>query len=215
MPPESDSELSPSSQSAAQAANKSGSVSTSASTESNRRSVSFVSGEGASVTTSSGVVLLDCVSKDAILGHNNEAARAAPSTQSLATNVGQVHSGTLELTRRLGRYLPSTLSTCFFVNSASEANDLALAMASMYGEEIIGVEKASHGTSSSLNKLSREKPLHKQASASGMGTSSNAAVVMKSGKRYHVVASPDTLRGKFRERDFPKDVGWMYFCTAT
>ncbi len=101
-----------------------------------------------------------------ILGHGNQGVSSALASESLCSGVGQLHQSTVELARRLVRLLPSPLTACFFVNSASEANDLAVTMAlaasasnSSSGggsrEEVISIDRAYHGRTAMGIKLGR------------------------------------------------------------
>ena len=55
-------------------------------------------------------------------------ALAAQATR-LNTNTRYLHENILRLAERLTDTLPDPLEVCFFVNSGSEANDLALRLA--------------------------------------------------------------------------------------
>ena len=60
---------------------------------------------------------------------------------------------------RLTATLPSSLSVCLFVNSGSEANDLALRLARTHtgGEHIFVLDGAYHGNLDSLIEISPYK----------------------------------------------------------
>ena len=80
----------------------------------------------------------------------------------LTSNLGLLNSTTAELSRKLCSMMSSsssTLSSCFFVSSASEANDLALALAFCGGgaDEIISIDKSDHGNSLSYLKMAKDK----------------------------------------------------------
>jgi alanine-glyoxylate transaminase/(R)-3-amino-2-methylpropionate-pyruvate transaminase len=86
------------------------------------------------------------------IGHCHPDAVAAATTQN---NLIQ-HTTTCYLNPEIGRYaeklaatLPGDLSVCYFVNSGSEANDLATMMARAYTEnyELIALRNAYHGMS--------------------------------------------------------------------
>ena len=47
----------------------------------------------------------------------------------LNTNTRYLHGSVIDYARRLAATLPDPLHVCFFVNSGSEANDLALRLA--------------------------------------------------------------------------------------
>ena len=65
----------------------------------------------------------------------------------LNTNTRYLHDSILEYARRLTATLPEPLSVCFFVNSGSEANDLALRLArtATGRRDVIVVDVAYHG----------------------------------------------------------------------
>ena len=160
------------------------------------RRATFVSGRAALVSTAAGAQCLDCVSKDVILGHAHPALREALLRQTLSGSVGQLHPTTAELTRKLVGLMPAPLTACFFVNSASEANDLAISMAlcASGGDEMVSLDRAYHGRSAVCLRMGRDR-----------GTPFGRA------KLFNVVAAPDKFRGKYRDADFPaNDIGWMY-----
>ncbi|TRY70098.1 hypothetical protein TCAL_05444 [Tigriopus californicus] len=160
------------------------------------RKASFGSGKGCVIQSTSGVQYIDCVSKDVLLGHANLKIMETTNQQTLSSNVGLLHTNTAELTRRLVSLLPAPLTACFFVNSYSEANDLALTMAACYtgSEEVICLEKADHGKTSTCLKISRDRSPH-----------------FGKCRVLNTVPIPDSYRGKIREGEFPvDDIGWMY-----
>ena len=61
----------------------------------------------------------------------------------LATNSRFLHDNIVVCARRLTSTMPGKLSVCFFVNSGSEANDLALRLARYHtgNEDIITVDQ--------------------------------------------------------------------------
>jgi 4-aminobutyrate aminotransferase-like enzyme len=70
----------------------------------------------------------------------------------LNTNTRYLYDGLAEYADRLTATLPSPLDTCFFVNSGTEANELALriAMAHTKRRHLLVVDGAYHGHSSTL-----------------------------------------------------------------
>ncbi|HLF07066.1 MAG TPA: aminotransferase class III-fold pyridoxal phosphate-dependent enzyme, partial [Thermoplasmata archaeon] len=66
----------------------------------------------------------------------------------LNTNTRYLHDNIIELAERLTATLPAPLRICFFVNSGSEANDLAMRMARAHTgrDEVLVLDGAYHGT---------------------------------------------------------------------
>ncbi|XP_023275109.1 ethanolamine-phosphate phospho-lyase-like, partial [Seriola lalandi dorsalis] len=77
----------------------------------------------------------------------------------LNTNSRFLHDNLVVYAQRLQATLPEKLSVCYFVNSGSEANDLALRLAWQYSghKDIITLENAYHGHVSSLIDISPYK----------------------------------------------------------
>uniref|UniRef100_A0A3P8QXX2 Ethanolamine-phosphate phospho-lyase n=1 Tax=Astatotilapia calliptera TaxID=8154 RepID=A0A3P8QXX2_ASTCA len=100
-------------------------------------------------------------------------------------SVGHCHPDVVKA-GRLQATLPDKLAVCYFVNSGSEANDLALRLARQYTghKDIITLENAYHGHVSSLIDISPYK-FHQLSD-----TEQNQFV--------HVASSPDVYRGKHR-----------------
>ena len=104
----------------------------------------------------------------------------------LNTNTRYLHPHLVEYARRLTATMPDPLEVCFFVNSGSEANELALRLARTHTarRDVVVVEHAYHGNTSSLVELSPYK-------AEGPGGSGLAEWA-------HAVPFPDPYRGAFR-----------------
>ncbi len=118
---------------------------------------------------------LDCVNNVAHVGHNHPRIVAAAQRQlaRLNTNTRYLHQTILDYADALTATLPEPLSVCFFVNSGSEANELALRLAAAHtdGGDILVIDRAYHGHSSALIDISpykfngpggRGKPAHVQ-----------------------------------------------------
>lgn len=77
----------------------------------------------------------------------------------LNTNTRYLHASVLRYARRLRELLPDELSVFHFVNSGSEANELALRMArsATGGREVVVVEGGYHGNTSTLVEISPYK----------------------------------------------------------
>lgn len=186
------------------------------------RRLTLVSGSGTSVQLedrSKGVLagggpppqrgFLDCVSADVILGHSHPAITAVYAsthsesgsrlTHNVARHVNNVHPETVELTRRLMATLPDPLSVCFFVNSHSEANDLALnlAFSATGSEEVMCFDNADHGRTLACLRLGnpgRSLAFEKGTGNGRFGFGNRGGVT--------VVPTPDPFRGKYRIPDF-------------
>ena len=108
-----------------------------------------------------GQPLLDLVNNPASLGHCHRTVVAAAAQQMavLNTNTRYVYPELADYAEALTATLPEKLSVCYFVNSGSEANDLALRIARQYtqGEGVVCVEGAYHGHTAELVKISPYK----------------------------------------------------------
>ena len=107
----------------------------------------------------------------------------------LNTNTRYLHPLLAEYAERLTAHLPSPLSVCFFVCSGSEANELALRLARTHTgrEDVVVVDHAYHGNTSSLVSMSPYK-------FNGPGGRGAPAWV-------HTVPLPDPYRGPHRGND--------------
>src|SRR5205085_11509377 len=97
---------------------------------------------------------------------------------------------------RLTATLPDPLRVCYLVNSASEANELALRLARAYtsAKDMIVLEAAYHGNTTSLIDLSP----YEHAGKGGLGAPDWV----------HVAPLPDDYRGTFKRTD--PDAGLKY-----
>lgn len=104
---------------------------------------------------------LDCVNNVAHVGHEHPAVVRAGQRQMgiLNTNTRYLHTSVLEFAERLERLVPDPLSVCFFVNSGSEANELALRIARAHtgGTGIVTIEGGYHGHTQGLVDVSHYK----------------------------------------------------------
>jgi 4-aminobutyrate aminotransferase-like enzyme/Ser/Thr protein kinase RdoA (MazF antagonist) len=126
-----------------------------------RRPLKIVRGLGAYLFDDEGRAYLDCVNNVAHVGHCHPRVVAAGARQAavLNTNTRYLHDSILEYARRLTATLPEPLSVCFFVNSGSEANDLALRLArtATGRDDVIAVDVAYHGHTQALIDVSPYK----------------------------------------------------------
>lgn len=131
---------------------------------------------------------LDCINNVSHVGHcHPEVVQAAlKQMEMLNTNSRFLHDNMVEYAKRLSAMLPEKLSVCYFTNSGSEANDLALRLARQFRghQDIITLDHAYHGHLTSLIEISPYK------FRKGKDTKKEFV---------HVAATPDTYRGKYRE----------------
>jgi 4-aminobutyrate aminotransferase-like enzyme/Ser/Thr protein kinase RdoA (MazF antagonist) len=104
---------------------------------------------------------LDGVNNVPHVGHQHPRVVEAVTRQSalLNTNTRYLHPLIVELAERLTDTLPEPLSVCWFVNSGSEANDLALRLARAHTGRrgVVALEGGYHGHTSALIEVSPYK----------------------------------------------------------
>lgn len=104
---------------------------------------------------------LDAYNNVAHVGHCHPHVVQAAYDQmrTLNTNTRYLHSLVLEYAQRLTSTLPSPLSVCYFVNSGSEANELAIRLARAHtnARDMIVLDHAYHGNTTTLIDLSPYK----------------------------------------------------------
>jgi 4-aminobutyrate aminotransferase-like enzyme len=145
-----------------------------------------------------GRAYLDAYNNVPLVGHSHPRVVRAVQEQSslLNTNTRYLHDNVLLYARRLTEKLPDPLRVCYFVNSGSEANELALrvARARTGSDHTIVLEHAYHGHTTTLVDISPYK-------FNGPGGSGCKPWV-------HVAPIPDDYRGMYR-RGGP-DLGSRY-----
>ena len=160
--------------------------------------LNIVRGAGQYLFDREGRKYLDCVNNVCHVGHCNPHVVAAAQEQLalLNTNTRYLHNYIVEYAQRLSDTFPDPLSVCFFVNSGSEANDLALRLARTHRKatDFIVLEHAYHGQTKSLIDISP----YKYNSKGGSGATATT----------HAVAIPDCYRGVFGYND--PDAGLKY-----
>jgi 4-aminobutyrate aminotransferase-like enzyme/Ser/Thr protein kinase RdoA (MazF antagonist) len=151
----------------------------------------IVRGEGQYLFDDSGRRYLDLVNNVCHVGHCHPQVVAAAQNQmaALNTNTRYLHDNLAEYALRLAGTVPDPLEVCFFVNSGTEANDLALRLARAHtgSKEIIVIDHAYHGHSPSLIEISPYK-------CEGPGGEGLAGHARK-------VSMPDAYRGPHRGPD--------------
>ncbi len=109
----------------------------------------IVRGRGQYLYDAAGREYLDCVNNVCHVGHSHPRVVAALAGQAarLNTNTRYLHENIALLAERLTATLPEGLSVCYFVNSGSEANDLALRLARAHTGRrgMLVLEGAYHG----------------------------------------------------------------------
>ena len=140
---------------------------------------------------SSGNTYLDAVNNISHVGHCHPAIVSAAANQimQLNTNTRYAYPQLNQYARMLVEVLPKPLSIVFFVNSGTEANELALRLARAHTghDDMLVFEHAYHGNSAATLEVSP----YKYRGKGGMGPS----------PLIHEVLSPDLYRGRFRKED--------------
>ncbi|XP_029020447.1 5-phosphohydroxy-L-lysine phospho-lyase isoform X2 [Betta splendens] len=149
--------------------------------------VKIVRARGQYLFDENGKRYLDCISNVHHVGHCHPSITKAAVAQMdlLNTNTRFLHDNIVMYADRLAATLPDKLCVFYFVNSGSEANDLALRLARQYTqhEDVIVLDHAYHGHLVSLIDISPYK-FRKLAGQK---------------EWVHVAPLPDVYRGKFRE----------------
>lgn len=121
--------------------------------------------------------------------HPRVVQAAARQMRVLNTNTRYLGDTLAEYGERLAATLPASLEVCYFVNSASEANELALRLARSFTRrrDMIVLEAAYHGNTTSLIDMSP----YKHAGPGGAGAP----------EWVHVAPLPDDYRGPVKRGD--------------
>jgi 4-aminobutyrate aminotransferase-like enzyme/Ser/Thr protein kinase RdoA (MazF antagonist) len=108
-----------------------------------------------------GRAFLDVYNNVPLVGHSHpRVVRAAQEQIALLnTNTRYLHENILRYAERLTALLPQPLQVCYFLNSGSEANELALRLARNYTRtaDVIVLEHAYHGNTNALVDISPYK----------------------------------------------------------
>jgi 4-aminobutyrate aminotransferase-like enzyme/Ser/Thr protein kinase RdoA (MazF antagonist) len=144
----------------------------------------IVRGRGAYLYDAGGRPYLDLVNNVAHVGHCHPRVVAAGARQmaELNTNTRYLHRSVIDYARALAATLPDPLHVCFFVNSGSEANDLALRLASAHTgrDEVIVLDHAYHGHLSSTIAISPYKVSNPRARVAALPTEPKALDSLRS-----------------------------------
>jgi 4-aminobutyrate aminotransferase-like enzyme/Ser/Thr protein kinase RdoA (MazF antagonist) len=145
-----------------------------------------------------GRAFLDAYNNVPLVGHGHpRVVRAAQEQLAvLNTNTRYLHDNIVRYAERLTRLLPEPLRVCYFLNSGSEANELALRLARAHTnrEDVIVLEHAYHGHTNTMIDISPYK-------FNGPGGHGKKPWV-------HVAPIPDDYRGVYRRGD--PDAGVKY-----
>lgn len=163
----------------------------------------IVRGKGQYMYDEQGTRYLDCINNVATVGHCHPKVVEAGSKQMavISTNNRFLHDEMVKCAQNLVQRMPGELSVCYFVNSGSEANDLALRLARAHTQQkdVITLDHAYHGHITSVMQISPYK----------FNRSENIDV--KKPDFVHVAPCPDVYRGKFRDADHPdEDLAELY-----
>ena len=125
---------------------------------------------------------------------------AVEQMRAVSTNTRYLHDRLWQLAERLTATLPDPLSVCYFVNSGSEANELALRLARAHtgAHDVIVLDAAYHGNTNTLIDISPYK-------FNGPGGRGAPGWV-------HVAPIPDDYRGAYKRGD--ADAGRHYADTV-
>lgn len=108
-----------------------------------------------------GNTFVDCVNNPSHVGHCHPVVVRAMQKQiaTLNTNTRYLNDNIINYAQKLTGTLPASLSVCYFLNSGSEANDLAVRMARHFTKQkdIIVLDHAYHGTSTVAMEMSPYK----------------------------------------------------------
>lgn len=145
-----------------------------------------------------GRAYLDTVNNVCHVGHCHPRVVEAAQKQMavLNTNTRYLHDNIIEYAQRLCDLLPEPLSVCYFVNSGSEANELALRLARTHTKntDFIVIDHAYHGNTNDIIEISP----YKFDGPGGTGAPPHV----------HKVIIPDVFRGPYKSNH--PEVGKKY-----
>jgi 4-aminobutyrate aminotransferase-like enzyme len=129
-----------------------------------RRPLYLVAGRGTWMYDDRGRAFLDAYNNVPVVGHAHPRVADAIARQAatLNTNTRYLHPAVVELAERISASLPDGLDTVMFVNSGSEANDLAwrLARAATGQAGALVTRWAYHGVTAAIDDLSPSEWRH-------------------------------------------------------
>jgi 4-aminobutyrate aminotransferase-like enzyme len=157
------------------------------------RPLHVVEGTGAWLMDADGRRYLDAYNNVPVVGHAHPRVVDAVARQAalVNTNTRYLHGNVVELAERITATLPDELDTVFFVNSGSEANDLAwrLATTATGADGGLVTEWAYHGVTAAIAALSPSEWTNGEAP-----------------DHVETLPAPNTYRGPYAEATDPADV---------
>ena len=154
--------------------------------------IHFVKGKGQYLYDYKGNKYLDAVNNISHVGHCHPKVVEAAYKQNkiLNTNTRYLHESIINYAQNICATLPDDLKVCFFTNSGSESNDLALRIARQYNDssESIVIAGAYHGHTQALIDVSP----YKFNGKGGFGAKDFV----------HVVPMPDKYKGEHINKNF-------------
>jgi len=164
----------------------------------------IVRGYGQYLYDETGRRYLDTVNNVAHVGHEHPRVVKVASRQIsvLNTNTRYLHKNITDYATRLLSKFPEELDKVYFVNSGSEANELALRMAKVYSnqKDIIALETGYHGNTGATIDISS----YKFDGRGGQGAP----------KHTSIVPMPDTYRGKCKDKSVAAEFYTDYIVEA-
>ena len=156
--------------------------------------INIVRGEGVYLISKNGRKYLDTINNVAHVGHENESVVIEGQNQMsiLNTNSRYLHKSINELAEEIIQTLPEKLSVIHFVNSGSEANELAIRMMKSHtgSNDIIVSENGYHGNTNICVDISS----YKFDGKGGKGAPENT----------HVIPMPTKFNGKYKGENASK-----------
>lgn len=144
---------------------------------------------------------LDTVNNVAHVGHEHPAVVTAANRQAavLNTNTRYLHEEIVSFAEELQATFPDELSVVYFMNSGSEANELALRIAQTWSgqRDMLALEVGYHGNTTGTVGVSS----YKFDGKGGTGAPPHT----------HIIPIPDTYRGTYRD---PETAGRQYASEA-
>ncbi len=138
-----------------------------------------------------GNTYIDCVNNVSQVGHCHPTVVRVMQKQiaTLNTNTRYLNNHLIEYAQKLIATLPSNLNVCYFTNSGSEANDLAIRISRHFTKQkdVIVLDHAYHGTSTTTIEMSP----YKFDRAGGIGQM----------PWIHKAMNPDLYRGPYQYED--------------
>eukprot|EP00331_Platyophrya_macrostoma_P024000 CAMPEP_0176444850 /NCGR_PEP_ID=MMETSP0127-20121128/23319_1 /TAXON_ID=938130 /ORGANISM="Platyophrya macrostoma, Strain WH" /LENGTH=539 /DNA_ID=CAMNT_0017830459 /DNA_START=77 /DNA_END=1696 /DNA_ORIENTATION=+ len=135
---------------------------------------------------------VDCYSNVCHVGHCHPhfVNSTSSAMQNIISNTRYLHPTIVRYAEKLKSKVPSQLSVCYFVNSGSEANDLALRLARIHTRRqgVACLEYAYHGTTGSCTGIS---------TSLSTGTTTGTQDYDYHARDVFVAPVPDPYRGKY------------------